>query len=98
MSNLKRTKKIVNSYYFITGGCCQTNSKECIIISGNCHEQLSILKSFCEPLEIKSSLINTQQVDAEKKANCNFVILVFFENHFCAQKKIKFKKKLFLDF
>lgn len=59
---------------------------------------VSILKSFCEPLEIKSSLINTQQVDAEKKANCNFVILVFFENHFCAQKKIKLKKKLFLDF
>lgn len=43
-------------------------------------------------------IINTQQVDAEKKANCNFVILVFFENHFCAQKKIKLKKKLFLDF
>lgn len=60
--------------------------------------RVSILKSFCEPLEIKSSLINTQQVDAEKKANCNFVILVFFENHFCAQKKIKLKKKLFLDF
>lgn len=59
---------------------------------------VSILKSFCEPLIIKSSLINTQQVDAEKKANCNFVILVFFENHFCAQKKIKLKKKLFLDF
>lgn len=56
------------------------------------------MKSFCEPLEIKSSLINTQQVDAEKKANCNFVILVFFEIHFCAPKKIKFKKKLFLDF
>lgn len=56
------------------------------------------MKSFCEPLEIKSSLINTQQVDAGQKANCNFVILVFFEIHFCAPKKIKFKKKLFLDF
>lgn len=59
---------------------------------------VSILKSFCEPLEIKSSLINIQQVDAGQKANCNFVILVFFENHYCAPKKIKLKKKLFLDF